>query len=58
MFVLFLQRPKKMVLEGLVRMVVGSKVGWSRKAKGVRGRVGRTKRGLERGESFGDLVRE
>ena len=28
-----LQRPKSVVLEGLVRMVVGNEVGWSRKGK-------------------------
>ena len=50
MFVLFLQRAKKMVLEGLVRMVVGSNVNWIKKAIRIRRRIGRTKRGLERDE--------
>ena len=28
-----LQRPKRVVFEGLMRMVVGNEVGWSRKGK-------------------------
>ena len=39
-----LQRPKMVVFEGLVRMVVGNEVDWSRKVRRTR-RIGRTKRG-------------
>ena len=52
---MLLQRPKKVVLEELVRMVVGNKVDWSRKVRRTRRRVGRIRRDLERGESLGDL---
>ena len=52
-FKYILQRPKRVDFEELVRMVVGSEFDWSRKARGTKGSVRRTKRGLERGESFG-----
>ena len=43
-FDLFFQRPKKVVLEGFVRMVVGNRVGWNRKVRRRTRRIGRTKR--------------
>ena len=52
-FKYILQRPKRMVFKELMRIVVGNEVDWSRKARGTKGSVRRTKRGLERGESFG-----
>ena len=56
-----LQRPKRMVLEGLVRMVVGNEIGWSRKCK--KNKKNRKKKervvwSLERIESLELLVRE
>ena len=43
-----LQRPKEVVLQEFMRMVMGDRVDCSRKTRGTRGRVGRTKGGLER----------
>ena len=45
-FDLFLQRPKKVVLEGFVRMVVGNRENWDEKVRRRIRRIGRTKRGM------------
>ena len=41
MFDLFLQRPKKVVLEGFMRMVVGNRADWNKKVRRRTRRIGR-----------------
>ena len=44
-FEFFLQRPKNVVFEGLVRTVVGNRADWDEKVKRRTRKIRRTKRG-------------
>ena len=58
MFECILQRPKRVVLEGLMRMVVGDYVSCSRKRKKNKKNKEKVVWSLKRSESFRCLVRE
>ena len=45
MFDLFIQRPKKVILKGFVRIMVGNRADWNKKVRRRIRRIRRTKRG-------------